>query len=261
VRLFFEDVAMSTRSRRFLARCLCAAALTSAVATPLHAQLYGDGYLFHAPNARVSVRGGYAHANAGGDLFDFATEQLTLSKSDFSGFNAGAELAIPLGQRIDFTVDAGYARANKKSDFRHFIDNNDQPIEQTTTFQRVPLTANLRLNLVSPGRSVGRLAWIPTTLVPWVGAGAGMIWYRFEQEGDFVDYRTTGVFPDHFVSDGWAPALQAMGGVDYSISPLIAVTADGRYVRSRASLGRDFGQFDKIELSGVSATIGLSFRL
>ena len=252
---------MSTRSRRFLARCLCAAALTSAVATPLHAQMYGDGYLFHAPNARVSVRGGYSHANAGSELFDFATEQLTLSRRDFSGLNAAVEVAIPIGGLLDLTVDAGYSRASKRSDFRKFIDNNDQPIEQTTTFQRVPITANVRFNLVSPGRSVGHLAWIPTTIVPWVGAGAGSMWYRFEQVGDFVDYKTNAVFPDHFVSDGWTPALQAMAGVDYSISPLIAVTADARYLRAKANLGRDFGGFDKIDLSGLSATLGLTFRL
>jgi opacity protein-like surface antigen len=207
------------------------------------------------------VRGGYAHASAGSDVFDFATEQLTLSKRDFSGLNAAAEIAIPVGGRLDLTFDVGYSRASKLSDFRHFIDNNDQPIEQTTTFQRVPLTANLRFNLVSPGRSVGRLAWIPTTVVPWVGAGVGTIWYRFEQQGDFVDERTSAVFPDHFISNGWSPVVQAMGGVDYSLTPLIALTADARYLRAKAGLGRDFSGFDKIDLSGVTATLGLSFRL
>ena len=252
---------MSIRHRRLiLQRCLRAAVLASVIAAPLHAQAYGDGFLFHEPNVRISVRGGYSHASAGSDLFAFTTDQLTLKRSDFSGLNAGLELAMPLG-RIDLSLDAGYSRASKGSEFRKFVDNNDRPIEQTTTFQRVPLTANARFNLVSPGRSVGRLAWIPTTIVPWVGAGAGAIWYRFEQQGDFIDYKTTNVFRDHFISDGWSPAVQAMGGVDYSLTPLIAVTADARYLRAKAGLGRDFGGFDKIDLSGISATLGISFRL
>jgi outer membrane protein W len=63
------------------------------------------------------------------------------------------------------------------------------------------------------------------------------------------------------MSDGWTPAVQAMAGVDYSLNPLIALTADARYLRAKADMSRDFGGFDKIDLSGVSATLGFSFRL
>ena len=117
---------MSIRRRRLFQRCLRAAVLASVVAAPLHAQVYGDGFLFHAPNVRIGVRGGYSHASAGSDLFAFTTDQLTLKRSDFSGLNAGLELAMPLG-RIDLTLDAGYSRARKGSEFRKFVDNNPKP--------------------------------------------------------------------------------------------------------------------------------------
>ena len=238
-----------------------AAALALGLALPAHAQHGGDGYLFHAPSVRLSIRGGYDHANANSDLFDQAVQDLSLKKSDFSGLTLGGEVAFALGSRVDLSFDAGYSRASKGSDFRHFIDNNDLPIEQTTTFERVPLMGNLRLYLTPTGRNVGRLAWIPNKVVPWVGAGGGTMWYRFRQQGDFVDFQTSNVFTSDFVSDGWTPALQGMGGVDVSITPLIALRGEGRYVWAKAPLGRDFSGFNRIDLSGVQGTLGLTFRM
>ncbi len=241
------------------ARLGLAAALLAAAA-PMSAQ-QGAGYLFHKPDARLTVRLGYDHANANSDLFKQVTEDLTLSKSDFSGLTAGAELAIPFGSRFEVALDGGYSHASKGSDFRHFIDNNNQPIEQTTTFQRVPLTANLRVYLVPPGRSIGKLAWIPNKITPWVAGGVGTMWYRFRQEGDFVDFNTTNVYPSFYESSAWTSMGQVSGGVDFNLNSLMALRTQLQSVWAKGPLTHDFVGFDKLDLSGVSGTIGLSFRM
>ena len=238
-----------------------AAALALGFALPAHAQHGGDGYLFHAPNVRLSLRGGYDHANANSEVFDQTVKDLSVNKSDFSGLTVGGEIAFALGSRFDISFDGAYSRAKKGSDFRHFEDNNNLPIEQTTTFERAPLMGNLRFYLTPTGRSVGRLAWIPNKVVPWVGAGGGTMWYRFRQQGDFVDFKTTNVFASDFNSTGWTRAVQGMGGVDVSITPLLALRGEGRYVWARAPLSRDFSNFNRIDLSGVQGTLGLTFRL
>jgi opacity protein-like surface antigen len=238
-----------------------AAAVALAAAAPVHAQSTGDGFLFHRPVARISVRGGYAVARAGSDLFDFATENLTLQKRDFSGVSLGGAVDLTASDRVSFTLDVGYSRSKKGSEFRSLIDNNDLPIEQTTTFERTPITANLKLYLSAPGQSVGTAAWIPAKLAPWVGIGGGAMRYRFLQDGDFVDFQTNNVFRSSFNSDGWAPVLQGLAGADYSITPSLALTGEARYLLARGDLSTDFGGFNKIDLSGLSATIGLSFRL
>lgn len=241
---------------------LPALAATLALTAPaLQAQRGGDGYLFNRPVAQITLRGGYAAARAGSDLFDFATNELTLKRSDFSGITAGLDLGIPITSRLDVVLGADFAHARNRSEFRHFTDNKDQPIEQSTTFDRVPLTANLRYNLVPTGRTVGRLAWIPTKVVPWVGGGAGFVWYRFEQQGDFVDFKTNGVFASSFSSSAWTPAAQGMAGVDLALSPTVGITLGARYLLARGSLVRDFGGFDKIDLSGGSVTGGFTFRM
>ena len=106
------------------------------------------------------------------------------------------------------------------------MDNNDQPIEQTTTFERTPLTVNVRLDLVPPGRAIGSFAWIPSRLVPYVGAGVGGMRYRFKQDGDFVNFATNAVFPAVLDSQAWTFVGQGMAGVDYNFSPQLGLTLE-----------------------------------
>ena len=162
------------------------------------------------------------------------------------------------------SADFAYTHRSKGSEYRYLIDNNDQPIEQSTTFDRAPLTVNARFYLVEPGRSIGQLAWIPNKVVPWVGAGAGYMYYRFHQTGDFVDYQTNNVFTANdgaFDAKGWAGMYQAMGGLDFSLSPHVALRVDSRYIWSTAPLSSSFSGFHPIDLSGVQGSLGLTYRL
>jgi hypothetical protein len=231
---------------------------------PLHAQSNGDGYMFHAPEGRLTVRAGYDHANAHSDIFDQSVDLLTLKRGDFSGITVGGEAAFSVGSRFDISADLSFTHKSKGSEYRNLIDNNNQPIEQNTSFDRVPLTVNARFYLVEPGRSIGKLAWIPNKVVPWVGGGAGYMYYTFHQTGDFVDYQNNNVFTatgDEFYAHEWTGMYQAMGGADISLSPRVALRLDSRYVWAKAALTQGFTGFDKIDLSGVQGTLGLTYRL
>ncbi|CAN5921684.1 hypothetical protein BH11GEM2_BH11GEM2_30710 [soil metagenome] len=241
------------------------ALLALGAVAPLRAQSNGDGFMFHAPEGRLTVRAGYDHANAHSDVFDQSVDLLTLKRGDFSGVTLGGEAALSLGARFDISADLSYSHKSKGSEYRNLIDNNNQPIQQNTTFDRVPLTVNGRFYLTEPGRSIGNFAWIPSRVVPWVGAGAGFMWYQFHQTGDFVDYKNNNVFTatnDEFSTSDWTGVYQAMGGADISLSPHVALRLDSRYVWAKAPLGRAFSGFvDKIDLSGVQGTLGLTYRL
>ena len=239
---------------------LVMAALLAVAAPPSYAQSAGDGYLFRSPDVTMSLRGGYSRANAGSDVFDDLTRDLTLDRGDFSGLTVGADVAVHVSDRVDLVLAAAFSRAKHRSEFRDFVDNNDLPIEQTTTFDRMPITANVRLNLAAPGRTIGRLAWIPSRIVPYVGAGVGAMRYRFKQEGDFVNFQTNGVFPAVLLGEEWTLVAQGMAGVDYNVSPRLGIAFDARYLHARGDLGPSFKGYEPIDLSGLTATIGLSFR-
>lgn len=239
-----------------------AAAASTAIVAPakVRAQGSGDGYLFQRPLGGFVIRGGLAATTAGGDLYSFLTDQFTLGKGDFRAPSIGADLLVRVAPRLDLDFGAGYSGSSKGSEFRHFVDLNNLPIQQRTTLVRAPLTAGARLYLAPPGRSIGKFAWIPTKVVPYVGAGGGMMWYRFRQTGDFIDFATTDVFPDTFESSGWTPTAHGLAGVDYSLTPRLALNGEARYTWAKAHLSDDFTGFDGIDLSDIGITFGLNVR-
>jgi hypothetical protein len=232
------------------------------VAPRAQAQSSGDGFLFHPPGAALTLHGGYAHANAGSDIFSFATENLTLGKGDFSGFDAGLDLAIALSSRVDLSLGVDYTGRVAGSESRDYVGTDDLPITQNTRFQRVPVTASVKAYLTPRGRSIGSFAWIPSDLAPYVGAGGGAMWYRFSQSGEFVDVETDDleIFYNTLESSGWTPMAQGIIGADLTLTPRLALTGEARYSWAKARLSDQFVGFDRIDLSGPSATLGLTVR-
>ena len=226
----------------------------------VEAQSSGKGFLFREPTFEITIFSGFARAGAGSDLFEFTTGELTLERSDFSGLDFGADFAFRLSPRTGLVFGVARSGSSKRSEFRDWVDANDQPIEQTTRFARAPLSVSLRYHLVPRGRTVGSLAWIPASFVPWVGLGAGMMQYRFEQAGDFINYETLEVFSDRFTSQGWAPMLQGSVGGGWTLSPKWQLNGELRYVNASGELGADFVGFDRLDLSGFSTSVGLTLR-
>lgn len=243
-----------------------AAVAVAAVATLLlapsgaRAQGSGEGFLFSPPGAGLVLRGGVASATANGDLYSFLTDQFTLDKGDFRAPSFGADFLVKVAPRVDLDFGLGYAGSRKQSEFRHFVGTDNLPIQQTTSLTRVPINAGVRIYLAPRGREIGKYVWIPNKLVPYVGAGGGMMWYRLHQAGDFIDFKTNNVFADSFQSSGWAPSAHAMAGFDYTLSPRLALNGEARYIRAKAQLGSDFTGFDGIDLSGFGVTLGLNVR-
>ena len=246
-------------SRRYAALLLAAIAIAT-VTRPSHAQTAGDGFLFHVPSFSWGLRGGFNRASAGSDVFAFVTKQLTLSRADFRSATFGSDVAIRLSPSNDIVFDVGYTSVARRSEFRDWVDQNDLRIEQTTSLRRVPITLSVKHYLAPRGRSISRFAWIPAARATYVGIGAGLMQYRFHQVGDFVDFQTLDVFPDEFESKAWTPVLHAFAGLDITLSRFFVLTGEGRYTWAKGSMGRDYVGFNRIDLSGVSVTAGLSIR-
>ena len=231
-----------------------------AVAAPVQAQNGGNGFLFGEPIWSFALRGGFAMPSAGSDVFSFSTSQLTLNRSDFNSMDASAEVALRVMPRLDVVLNAAFSGMTKQSESRGYTGSDGLPIQQTTSFKRDPITLSARYYLQPRGRSVGRFAWVPARFATYVGAGAGLMSYEFDQSGDFVDYSTLKVFGDHYRSAGWTPMAQAFAGIDWSLGPRWALTTEAKYVSASADLGTDFQGFHRIDLSGFSPSVGLYVR-
>ena len=238
------------------------AVLAGAMVTPSAARAQeGDGFLFSRPGATFSFRTGYDVPRANSDIFSYASELLTLEKSNFAAPAFAVDIGVRLSERLELVVGVGYAKSETLSEFRDWEDTDGRPIEQLTSHSRLPFTLSARYYLRDRGRSLGRFAWVPARFVPYVGAGAGGNRYTFEQDGDFVDAETLDIFYDKLVSDGVAPFAHVFGGVELAMGPRFVLTAEGRYSWSSSPMDRSFEDFENIDLSGFQILAGFGIRI
>ena len=219
-------------------------------------------FLLGRPRASVSVRGGWAMATAGSDIYDFFTSQLTVDKSDFNGATFLTDVAFSITPRVDVLGGINLNKMNKPSHYRGYsevINGQDMPIQQTTELRQIDLAGSVRFSLVPRGREVSQYAWIPSSFVPYVGGGAGYMHYQLKQYGDFVDFADLDIFSDNFSSAGWSPSVHLFAGSDFQLVKRLYLTVEGRFTWVNAELDQDFIGFEPMDLGGFKLAAGINF--
>ena len=215
-------------------------------------------FLFGRPRGAVGFRSSWVFQSAGSDIFDFVSRHLTLDKNDFDSPAFAGDVAIGLTSRLELQGGIEWSRVSRESEYRDYVDNRLQPIEQTTELNAISLAGSVRYSLTPKGRAISRLAWIPSRFVPYVGAGGGILHYEFRQFGDFVDFQDLSVFPESFRSSGWTPTAHVFGGADIRLYRALYATVQGRFMTAAGDLGSDFVDFDPIDLSGFRLSAGVN---
>ena len=220
-------------------------------------------FMLGMPRASVGIRGSMFMASANSDIFDFVTEQLLLEKSDFNTGSFGAEFSVSLTPRFDIVGSwdmNNMSEATEDRDEEELLPNGTRvPIQSVIELQQHNFSATAKFALIPRGRSVSRLAWIPNTFVPYVGAGAGYGKYTFRQNGDFADFVDHHIFTDSFRSEGWAPTFHVLGGTDIRVMRHLLLSLEGKYSWSKADLSQDFIDFEPIDLGGFRFGAGIHF--
>jgi hypothetical protein len=235
-----------------------------------------NGFLFRAPVAAATLRAGPMLYSATGDVFADMTKTLTLSRGDFRGPAVGGEVVFMPSSRVDVVLGVMTSATESDSEFKDWLGSDDLPIEQVTRLRTIPVTASLRYLMVPRGRRLSRLSWLPSAVVPYVGAGGGITWYRLEQEGEFValgevtdedieSCLASGINCPDIVSDkldsrGQQATFHALAGLDYWFAARFGVNAEARYTYGSAKPNNSFSDFDSLDLGGLQATFGLSIR-
>ena len=215
-------------------------------------------FLIGAPRAWFSFRGSQLFPRAGGDLFAFVSDQLTVDRASLRSRGLAADLGIALGSRVDVVTGFDFTRHATPSEYRHFVASNAQPITQSTQLKQTALSIGTRYSPIGRGLSISRFAFIPRRVTPYVGGGATLAYYNFSQLGQFVDAHDLSIFTDRFVSNGWTVGPYVNGGADIQLWKRLYVSFDGRYSWLHSELDSDFSGFDGIDLAGFRASWGFS---
>ena len=224
----------------------------------------GEGapdFLFGRPSATLGIRGLWVNTRGDSDVFSFLAEKLTLEKTAFRQKGFAVDVGLPVSSRIDALAGLEYASTNTASEDRQFIEDDGKPIQQRTSLTQFNLTGSLELALLPRGRPVGQFVWIAAPVTPYVGGGAGLLWYRLEQAGDFVDALDPEltIFTAQLFSEGWTLSSHVFTGADIKISRRIFLTGEARYVWASAPMNLDYTGFEPIDLSGLRVSGGIQF--
>ena len=234
----------------------------SAESSSFPAQTQGNpsGFRIREPIVYIGGHWGANFPRADSDLFDMVTRELTLEKNDFRSSTVAFDFGVLIQSHWAAVFALEYGRTSKVSESRDWVDENDQPIRQTTRFRQLPVTGTIRYYPIAFGESVGSYAWVPTRVLPYVGAGVGFIHYKFRQEGDFVDNVTLDIFSAEMESSGFALTKHLVAGADISLTPLIMLNMEARYNWARADLSGNYRDFYPIDLAGFRLSGGVCFR-
>jgi opacity protein-like surface antigen len=236
-----------------------AGAQTSGSPPRISQDLPESDFLFKRPRGLVSVRGAWLMPSENSDLFDFVQDQLTIDSGDFNSPSFAMDLGYALNPHLDIVGGFDVAKQSVDSEYRDLVDNNLLPIEQQSTLRQNSFTGSIRVALMPRGRAVGRYAWVPARVQPYVGAGGGMVFWEFKQTGDFVDFQDQEVFSDVFTSGGASLSGHVLGGVDIQLYKQLFLTTEGRYVWASGELNNEFVGFEPLDLSSLRISAGINF--
>lgn len=217
-------------------------------------------FLFGQPRGIVGFSSGWLLASGGGLLGDFRN-YLTIDETAYDTMVFRFLGGFSLAPRVDLVFDVSPSQSRTASEYR-FWDEGGRPISQSTEVWQIPVNATVRYWVLPRGRSIGRLAWVPSTLALHVGAGVGTRWYRLLQIGDFVDDNPIygdfpPIFTDRLQSGGWAATRHVAAGASIRMTRRLHAVAEVRRVWSGTALTGSF--FGDMDMSGLQMTGGLEF--
>ena len=186
------------------------------------------------------------------ELYSRAGEIAGVTPNHFDGLYGGVEYSFNVAKKLEMGISIdGYGKTIPTV-YRDFTRPDGSEIEQNLRLFTIPLGLSLRF------LPRDRFA----TVQPYVTIGADVIFYQYEEFGDFIDFFSDNldIRTDSFESDGAAFGGHAAVGLRIPIGHDFAITAEGRYqFAERKRMEEDFDQ-NIIDVNGASATIGIRLR-
>jgi len=178
-------------------------------------------------------------------------DSLLFDIKDFNGATFGAEWLFGLTDYIEVGAGVNYYQRSVPSIYR-FLENADgSEIEQELKLRQVPLSATVRF------LPIGRTG----SFQPYIGAGVGLINWRYTETGEFVDFNND-IFRDSFEAKGTEVGPVILGGVRFPVADVWLIGGEFRWHAAKGDTGGIDEGFlgDKIDLGGWSGNFTVHFR-
>lgn len=186
------------------------------------------------------------------DLWRINTENLVFSRSDMVGAYYAGEYEIFLNRNTSATLEIGSYVKSVNSQYRDYEFANGEPIYQSLQLRLTPVEANIKFYPMGHR----------TRVFPFIGAGAGVYAWTYQQWGDFINFEDDSVNEGFAETRRFAFGLNARLGLVFRFQSRLAFAVEGKYQYLRGRLSEYFEGFDRLDLGGftANASINVYFR-
>ncbi len=201
----------------------------------------------------ITVLGGYVLPKGESDVFQQNELETTFEVDDLNDFGVYVGYDHFLGNFVNLAVGVSYYQSDTDVVDRDFEFPNGDPIARNISLEIIPLEAGLRF--LPAGREA--------PVIPYVGGGAGVYVWQYEEIGDFVINRNSNFSPitGRSFSDGADFGWHVEGGIQIPVSRSATITAEAKYFDAEGDLDeRSFDPlFEPLDLSATMFSAGVSF--
>lgn len=191
-------------------------------------------------------------SRAADDVLLANLESLAFEIKDFNTATVGGEWLVGLSEYIEAGVSVGYQSRTVPSVYADFVNRDGSEIAQDLKLRIIPVNATVRF------LPVGRRAAVQ----PYVGAGIGVLNWRYSESGEFVDFKDDSIFRARYVANGTALGPVVLAGLRAPVGDVWTIGGELRYQRAEGDTKPDQSELlgSKIDLGGWSANFGFHFR-
>lgn len=209
-------------------------------------------YERYGPNNAIRLRLGVFTPDANDAYFRGVKDEFTGDPQDLQDAVGGFDYELDVSRHLGLLFSTDYFQGRMDNSYRGYVDDRGHRITHQTSLEITPVTAGL----------VVKLAPEQAPVVPYIGGGGGLYWWRLRESGDFIDFGTQNldVFHDTFEDSGGVLGYYLVAGVDVPISPYFSVFGEARWDRAHDELGQDFQDFGTLDLSGRRVMGGVAWH-
>lgn len=171
---------------------------------------------------------------------------------DFRGPEVSGEWNLGFGPHVEIGLGGSYYQHSVPTVYRDYVNKDRSEIRSDFKLRLIPAQAVVRfLPFGTPGR-----------FQPYVGAGVGVIAWRYSEVGDFIDFNdNNNVYRARYVADGTSAGPVLLAGFRAPLGgDIYALTFEGRYQGGQGQLNTNDFLDSKIDLGGTSWRVGLLIR-
>ena len=196
----------------------------------------------------LNLRIGLFQPAMNSDLWEINMENLALIKQDMQDVYYELEYEFFFNPILSLTFSVGQYDHEHYSQYTEFEYDDGSPIYQNLALSLTSIELNLKAYPMGHRR----------VFSPYVGGGIGLNSWHYEQWGDFIN------FDDMTVSEGYADTkaytlgFNARAGFIVKVRRSIGISFEARYLYLQGPLSSLFEGFEKLDMSGLTYSLGLN---